>query len=246
MFTAIIVDDHDPSRCLTAELLRKHFPEIEIKAQTSTLLDGINALERHHANLVFLDMALPDGKGYELFDIPFSFPFKVIFITAFPEYAYPAINYSPAGYILKPMDPCQFVSVVRKALLQPLGVQWFQEAEAPRLETLRSDKMVIRTTESIYIIPKELIIRCEACRNYTTIYQQGEKGILASQTLKEFEDLLPYPQFLRVHQSHLVNTSFIKLISKTDCCLLLSDNSRVPIAYRKREQLMKYVKSITN
>lgn len=243
MFTAIIIDDDENSCSLISEMVQNYFPEIEVKAESGSLSAGIKEIHKYHPDVVFLDMELPDGKGYEIFTMNFPSTFKVIFITAYKDYAYQAINYSPAGYIVKPVTVCSFVSAVHKALPE-LAVPSHANDEITRVAARESNKIVVRTTENIYIIPKELIIRCEAYRNYTTIYQQGERGILASQTLKEFEDLLPYPQFLRVHQSHLVNTSFIKLINKTDCCLLLSDNSRVPIAYRKREQLMEYVKSI--
>lgn len=107
-----------------------------------------------------------------------------------------------------------------------------------------ANRIQIRTLESIHIIEKRNIIRCEACRNYTTIYLLNEKSILASHTLKDFEELLPYPLFLRIHQSHLVNTNYIKRIEKQEACMFLFDDTIIPIAYRKRNVLSEYLKSL--
>jgi Response regulator of the LytR/AlgR family len=244
MFTAIVIDDDENSCSLISEMVQNYFPEIEVKAEAVSFYSGIKEIHKYHPDVVFLDMELPDAKGYELFDMTFNYNFKIIITTAHTHYAYRVINHSPAAYIIKPLTVCSFVNALYKALPQ-LEYPFHASDQIILPEIRTSDKIVVKTTESIFIIPKEKIIRCESCRNYTTIYQEGEKGILASQTLKDFENMLPYPHFFRVHQSHLINTSFIKLINKTDCCLLLYDNSRIPIAYRKREQLMEYVRSIT-
>lgn len=105
-------------------------------------------------------------------------------------------------------------------------------------------KIQVRTIKNIHILDIESIIRCEASKNYTTIYLQNEKSILTSRTLKAFETLLPYPMFLRVHQSHLVNSNFIKQIAKQEAVLMLSDNSRIPIACRKHDLISSYLKTV--
>jgi two-component system LytT family response regulator len=244
MFTAIIVDDDEISRSLISEMVQNYFPEIEVTAEAGSFYAGVKEIHKHKPDIVFLDMELPDGKGYEIFDMFFRRPFKVIFITGFRDYAYLAINHSPAGYIIKPVSVRSFANAVHKALPQ-LAFPLHASDELPKPDPFYSNKIVVKTIEDIHIIPKNKIIRCEACRNYTTIFQEGEKDILASQTLKDFENMLVYPHFLRVHQSHLVNTDFIKRIDKMDCTLILNDNTRVPIAHRKKEQLMEYVRSIT-
>lgn len=106
------------------------------------------------------------------------------------------------------------------------------------------EKIQVRTLKNIYILEIENIIRCESSKNYTTIFLRNEKSILASHTLKDFETLLPYPLFIRIHQSHLVNTNFIKQISRYNASLLLADNSKIPIASRKHELIKLYLKSV--
>lgn len=243
MLTTIVIDDDEISCSLVSEMIQNYFPEICIVAQSHTFYHGIKEIHKHHPDLIFLDMELPDAMGYEIFNMTFNYSFKTIIISGHTHYAYMAINHSPAAYITKPLSVSSFVNAVHKALPQ---LEYPSHANGVTPVAINaSGKIVIKTTESIFIIPKDKIIRCESCRNYTTIYQEGGKGILASQTLKDFEDLLPYPQFLRVHQSHLVNTNYIKRIDKMDCSLFLNDGTQVPIAHRKKEQLMDYVKSLT-
>jgi two-component system LytT family response regulator len=107
-----------------------------------------------------------------------------------------------------------------------------------------SGKIQIRTYKKIFIIDIQDIIRCEACKNYTTIHLNNDKSIVASHTLKDFETLLPYPLFLRVHQSHLVNSKFIKQIAKQEASIMLSDHSRIPIATRKQDLITNYLKTV--
>jgi two-component system, LytTR family, response regulator len=107
-----------------------------------------------------------------------------------------------------------------------------------------AERIQIRTVENIHIIETKNIIRCEACKNYTIIYVLNEKCILVSHTLKNFETILSYPFFLRVHQSHLINTGFIKCIEKQNSKVLLLDNSTIPYSVRKFHLLLDYLKSL--
>jgi two-component system LytT family response regulator len=106
------------------------------------------------------------------------------------------------------------------------------------------NRIQIRTLKCIYIVNIKDIIRCEANNNYTTIYLQNEKSILASRTLKEFEKLLPYPVFLRIHQSHLVNSNFIKRIEKMESRIYLNDDTILPIAFRKHHLIIQYLETL--
>ncbi|HEY4788025.1 MAG TPA: LytTR family DNA-binding domain-containing protein [Bacteroidales bacterium] len=245
MFKAIIIDDDEISCSLITEMIQNYFPEIEVKVKAHSFYSGIKEIHKHHPDLIFLDMELPDGKGYEIFNMTFSYPFKIIFVTAYKDYAYEAINHSPAGYILKPVTVSTFVDAIHKALpeanttVQATKVTYHQNPDPDGC-------LVVKTMESVYVIHKKDIIRCESSQNYTTIYQIGEKGIMVSITLKKIEECLPYPQFLRVHNSHLVSTKYIKRVDKMDCCLQMTDNSMIPIACRKKEQVMEYLDSLNS
>lgn len=111
-------------------------------------------------------------------------------------------------------------------------------------KTTQMGKIQVRTLKNIYILDVENIIRCESSRNYTIIYLRNEKSITASHTLKDFENLLPYPMFIRVHQSHLINSNFIKQITRHDAVLMLTDNSKIPMSTRKQELINSFLKSV--
>jgi two-component system LytT family response regulator len=115
MFTAIVVDDDELFCKLVSEMIKRHFPEIKIEGKAHTFYAGIKKIYKYQPSLVFMDMELPDSKGYEIFNMTFPYSFKVIFITAHKDYAYEAINFSPAGYILKPIATGSFINAVLKA-----------------------------------------------------------------------------------------------------------------------------------
>lgn len=241
MLKAIIIDDDYFSRKLIIEHIICYFPELCIAAEADSVDSGMKAICEHNPNLVFLDIELPDGKGFDIFNYLKPIPFKVIFTTGHKDYAYDAFKCSAVDYLVKPISKYDLIKAVQKAISS------IPMENLPTLNasiTQCSDKIIIKTSESIYFIQKENIIRCEAYKNYTTIHQSNEKSILASRTLKDFEAILTPPDFIRVHQSHLVNVNFIKRIEKQESRIQLFDNSFVPIACRKHELLMDYVNTI--
>jgi two-component system, LytTR family, response regulator len=245
MLNAIVIDDDQTSRQLINEIVKHYCKEIKITAEADTLLTGIKAIKNHPPDLVFLDVELPDGTGFDLFNLMYDTSFKVIFITAHKEYAYNAIKFSPADYIIKPISPYDVINAVQKINHFNLKSDPYIPEKVINQKMMPPEKIIIKTVESIFVVLKSQIIRCESFKNYTTIILKDENNILASQTLKTFEILLPYPDFLRIHQSHLINTNYIKRIDKSGACIIMSDNSKIPIACRKREMLMNYIESLT-
>jgi two-component system LytT family response regulator len=242
MINAVIVDDDFYSRKLIIENIIDNFEDITIVAEADSVHSCLQVLTETTPDLVFLDIELPDGKGFDIFNHITNIPFKVIFITGHKDYAFDAIKCAPLDYLVKPISRCDLHSAVLKAL------QYFAEKNSLSQNaghiTQCNDKIIIRTSESIYFVQKEKIIRCEADKNYTTIYQVEEKSILVSRTLKDFELLLPPPNFIRIHQSHLINVNFIKRIEKQESRIQLIDNSYVPIASRKHDLIKEYVSTI--
>ena len=242
MIKAIVVDDDYYSRKLIIENIINNFEDINIIAEADSVTSCIKAINENTPDILFLDIELPDGKGFELFDNLDDAPFKTIFITGHKDYAFDAIKCSPVDYLVKPILNCDLHNAIHKALMRIPE----KNTDIPANENITQshDKIIIKTLESIYFVQKEKIMRCEAYKNYTTIYQVEEKCILASRTLKDFELLLPPPNFIRVHQSHLINVNFIKRIEKQESRIQLIDNSYVPIAYRKHDTVKEYVNTI--
>lgn len=236
-----IIDDEQPARETLKGMLTALCPEIEVVGEASDVVSGLKTLRQHRPQLVFLDIQMPDGTGFDLLNrLEFS-NFSLIFLTAHDTYAVKAFKYSAIDYLLKPLDPDDLCESVHKAVKQ------ISDKSATSLSgRSNSDRRIIlKTTESIYVVQVSDVIRCEASGNYTTFHLTGSRKILVSKTLKDQEEILEPYGFLRVHQSHLINLSHILRIDKTDgSTVVTSDNVSVPVSYRKKEALLKKIEEM--
>jgi two-component system LytT family response regulator len=208
---------------------------------------GLIAKER--PDLIFLDINLGDGSGFDLLKDIQPVQFKTIFITAYSDHAIRAFRFSALDYILKPVNPEELIAAVEKA-------RSFQEKDSLSLkfETFVSNmenitreikKIVLKTSDSIHVINVNEIVRCEADRNYTVFMLTSGKKILVSNTLKEYDEMLSSYQFFRAHQSHLVNINHISSYEKKEGgYLVMKDKSSVPVSVRKKETLLSLLEKI--
>jgi len=244
MIRAICIDDEQRARESIIDLLKLSPNNIEIVDQADGVESGIKSIEKHQPDLVFLDIQLVDGTGFDLLKQLPNMPFKVIFITAYEEFALRAFKFSAIDYLLKPLNPPDFFNALSKAQL----VQE-KETQQKHLEALLSHlqpeekqkkKLVLRTAESIHLIDIPTIVRCEANSGYTEFFLENGKTILVSKGLIEYDDLLSSCGFIRTHQSHLVNTNFIESYEKTEGgYILMKDRSQVPVSNRKKENILR-------
>lgn len=249
MIKAIIIDDEKNSREVIAEILKECFDEIKIVAQTGDVKNSIKEIKKHKPNLLFLDINLPDGTGFDILRNIDHNNIKVVFITAHQEYAIKAIKFSAFDYILKPFNSSELIKIVRRVLDEHNA-----ENNALRFEAILSSfgnslpelkKIVLKTYERIYLVNVKDIIRCEAENNYTNFYLSNRNKIMVSKTIKTYETLLSEHKFLRVHQSHLVNLNYIQHFDKPDGgMLVLSDNSTIPVSHQKKALLLEYFSSL--
>lgn len=245
----LVIDDEQQCRQVVENLIRWFRPDFPPIAQASTLRSGIEAIDTFKPELVFLDIRLGDGTAFELLKEFPSPAFKIVFTTAFDEYAISAFKYSALDYLLKPIDPQELQTVLDKAekieekellwrKLNSLSANFFQPSSVSR-------KLVLSTTESIHFVNTEDIIRCEAFNNYTEFYFQDGKKILVSVTLKEYDQLLSDYGFFRCHQSHLINLSYLDRFDKRDGgALILKDKSMIPLSSRQKGPLLQILKSL--
>lgn len=190
-----------------------------------------------------------DGTGFDLLRKLKNPEFFLIFITAFEEFAIRAIKFSALDYILKPPDPDELVNAVEKArkAIDRENVTMRLDALFENLDIMsnKNKKIVLKTTNSVHIVNLSDIIRCESEKNYTHFYTTEGEKITVSKTLKEFNELLLGYSFYRVHQSHLVNLMHLKRYDKQNGgCLVMDDNTTVPVSFRKKEDLMKLFKNL--
>ena len=236
----VIVDDEYNVREALKKLLELWCPEIELLGEAESVQTGFNLLSETDPQLVFMDVELGDGTGFDLLRRLPERNFSVIFATAHEHYAIPAIRASASDFLLKPVDPDELVEAIQRAkerhgMLTPESLDVMLQHRSGVKE-----KIVLRDTENIYVLNIKDLIRCEADGRYTRFYKSDcEQTILVSTNLKEYENLLSASGFVRVHHGHLVNLTHVVRIDKANMTLHLSCDQQVPISVRKKEMLLR-------
>jgi two-component system, LytTR family, response regulator len=247
MIKAIVIDDENRTRDLIVKMINSFGFEIEATDGGDNVKNGIESIEREKPDLVFLDIQMPDGTGFDLLKGVKNKDFEVVFITAHEEFAIKAIKFSALDYILKPIDQSELKAAVEKAI-RTVGdrkeeVQF--EALQQNINPSQKRRLVLKTQESVHVVDLENIIRCEADRNYTSFFLTGGKKILVSRTLKEYETLLTGHNFLRVQQSHLVNLDYVDRYDKGNGgSVVMKDGSEVPLSPAKRDIFFKILENL--
>lgn len=246
MIRAIIVDDIQRSRASLADDLKRYCPEVEVIAEAASVKTGVDAIKKHKPDVVFLDIQLEDGNGFNILEQVGKADFKVIFTTGSDEYGIKAVKFSALDYLLKPIDPEELVAAVGKlkeaSQAEKEGIKDNISVLIENLKNINnsSRRIALNSADRVHVVNVSDIIRCESQRNYTLFYIKGNKQILVTRTLKEFEDMLEDSGFVRVHHSHLINISYLKEFVKSDGgYALMTDGSEVPVAVRKKEHLLQ-------
>jgi len=242
---AIIVDDEPAVRNTISTLLREGFPEITVCAQAGLVGEGYAAVMEHQPDLLFLDVELPDGLGFDLLKKVSPVHFRTIFITGHQEYALDAIKVSALDYILKPIDLDELALAINKAreIINHEEEQLKLQALGENLQGKKILKRIIlRTSDALQLISVSDIIRAEADSNYTHFHLSGGKHIMVSRTIKEYEAMLSGSGLIRVHQSHLVNLNHIDKFFKHDGGYLkLKDGSTVPVSLNLKQKVLQAI-----
>lgn len=241
---AFIVDDEITTVNTITTFLTESFPKIEILGFAHSVKDAVSNIVSLNPNLVFLDIELTDGTGFEViqsFDNP---QFRVIFITAFDQFAVQAFRYSAVDYILKPINPEEFCEAVNRAQ-KDFGDKNNQIELMTLIHNISSNsnkekRIVIRTSNDIHLINTSEVIRIESDGPYSNFMLQNGRRVTVSQNLKHYEDILSSLGFFRCHQSHLVNIAYINKYHKAEGgMLILKDGTSIPVSFRKKDSLFK-------
>ena len=236
MLTALLVDDEAQGRAALRGKLELFCPEVSPIHEASTVEEALTAVLAHRPQLLFLDIHLGDRLGFELLELlaaeenPWNG--EVIFVTAHDEFAVRAIRFSALDYLLKPIDPEELVSAIRRAEER--------KGFAPGLPVLMDHLRGHSDAGKKIVVPC-----CESTSNYTQFFMKSGKKLLASKTLKEYDLLLSDYGFERIHKSHLVNMEFVKRYVPSDGgYVILEDDSTVPVANRKKDVLVARLRAL--
>jgi len=247
MKKALIIDDENRTRELIAKMITSFGFDIEAIPAGENVKSGIKAIEEIKPDIVFLDIQMPDGTGFDVLRSVKNKNFEVVFITAHEEFAIKAIKFSALDYLLKPIDPSELRAAVERAIKAVDDKKEDSQFEALQnnIQPSQKRRLVLKTQESVYVVELHEIIRCEADRNYTSFFLVGGKKILVSKTLKEYETLLSSHNFLRVQQSHLINLDYVDRYDKGNGgSVVMKDGSEVPLSPAKRDIFFKILENL--
>jgi len=248
MLKAVIIEDQEHFRKTNREMLLSNFPDITIVGEADGVETAVELIKNVSPDLVLLDIEINGGTGFQVLKRVKPYNFMVIFITAFDDFAIKAIKFSALDYILKPVNETEFCAAIENA------IQSFERCKTPlQVDNLlnmvqhtdQSKKIVLRTQESIFLVDINDIFYCESDNSYTTFHLEGDKTILVSRSLKEFEQMLGPYRFFRPHQCFLVNLNKVTRVDKTEGGnVILQNDKSIPVSYRRKQELFSILAKI--
>lgn len=245
--TAILVDDMPSAlQLLQSDIETKH-ADIDIVGTAKSVVEAAKLLRTQTPDILFLDIMLGDGTGFDLLEIIPDLNSKIIFVTASDEYAIKAFKFAAIDYILKPYSDEELSETIEKAKnqLQPQKEQLEILKNTLKTPNNKPKKISLHTLEKISVVDLDDIIRCESDNNNTMFYLKNNQKIFVTKTLKYFTDILKEYQFVRVHQSHLINLQYVKEFIKSDGgYIILKNGSNVPVSVRKRAEVIEMISNI--
>lgn len=246
MLKAVIVDDEHDAIESVKLLLKESFPNIFIAGTAQSVADGTQLISEVNPDIVFLDIEMPDGSGFDMLEQIEERNFNIIFITAYNQYAIKAFKYSAIDYILKPIDINDFVKAINK-IDNGIESNGDEDKISILLENIKSDKpekIALSTSESIEFVKIVDIVHIQAEGSYSTLKFIDQTELLVSKNLGEFESLLVDHTFYRSHQSHLVNLLHVKKITRLGNEIVMDDGSVAFLSRRKKNQFMELMSTM--
>lgn len=239
MHNCIIVEDEDRlSEALQIMLQRLTTFKVNIIGIAKTVAESVQLIDNLKPSLLFMDINLKDGNAFNVLESLQHRGFHLVFTTAFDEHAVQAFRYSALDYLLKPISMKMLEEVLQRIeQLESRYINKIQITHAAANLTKAPDTLVLSTQEGMYVVALTDIVRCETSGSYTTFFLEESRKIVVSRSLASFEEILCPPHFLRVHQSHLINVSKVKLYEKRGV-LVMKDDIGVPVARSKKDTVM--------
>jgi two-component system, LytTR family, response regulator len=236
---AIIVEDEIHNRAALKNLIEEFCDDVNVVGVAETVTEAIDLIHKVRPDIVFMDIELQTGTGFDVLARVQNLDFDVIFTTAFEHYAIKAIKFSSLDYLLKPIDVEELQGAVNKA-----RVRQRESSQRQQLEVLLTNmngngvkKICLATADRVEFVRVTDIILCEASGSYTNVYLNDKRKIMVSRHLKEYETLLADENFMRVHNSFLINLNEVKQFVKSDGgYIVMNDNYQVSISPKKRDE----------
>jgi len=244
MIKTVIIEDEMHSREFLKNLLQEFHPELIVAGTAEDVQAAVQLINREKPRIIFLDIEMQTGTGFDVLEQIENYPCDVIFTTAYDHYAIKAIKFSAVDYLLKPIDIEELNKAIEKVLEKnkPLSEHTSIEMLLRNLKNIKSGNptITLATSDGLEFVPVKNIIRLEAAGAYTTFYLMDGKKIMVSKNLKEYENLLEGHEFMRVHNSHVINLHEVKKFIKSDGgYIIMNDDSQVVLSPKKRDEFLK-------
>jgi two-component system, LytTR family, response regulator len=243
---AVIIDDEPVAASLLQQMLERYVPEINNTRIETSFENAVALIQNFKPDIVFLDVVMPPKTGFELLARLKEKNFDVIFTTAYNEYAIQAIRFSALDYLLKPISADELLAAFKRfkgkkesalnstPLYDNLLVNLQQKEPA-------AFKLALPTVQKTWFISPDELIRCESESNYTWFHLTEDRKILASKTMKEYEEILLEHNFIRIHKSHLVNKKYIDHLA-TESTIILTNKMELPVSRLRKQAVILSLK----
>ncbi len=236
MMKAVVIDDSELARKNLMADIKEFCPEIQLVGEANDVISGAKLVKQQNPDILFLDIEMGEHDGFDLLDIIGETNANVVFVTGSKEYAIKAFQVNAMDYLLKPIDP----ELLQKAIEKVAISRNSEKNQEKALEITLS----FHTIDEVRWAKSNSILRLEAEGNYTTIFFADGTKLMVTKTLKEYDQKLSKSNFIRVHQSHLVNKDYIKSFVKTEGGYLMMENGdQVSVSVRKRPYVMEILEN---
>ncbi|MCA6421640.1 MAG: response regulator transcription factor [Flavobacterium sp.] len=237
---SVIIEDEVAAREALKNYLSKYCPQVEVIGEAQNIKEAVPLLQETMPQLVFLDVEMPFGNAFDVLEACKDLQFETIFVTAFSEYSLKALNQSAAYYLLKPISIEELIVAVNKVQQHIINNELFDRNKII-VENFRETKpekqqVILPTLEGFEVVKMEDIVRLRGNGNFTDIYLSNGNKKMVCRFLKHFSEILPYP-FMRVHKSHIINSSFVKNYNKGGFVTLF-DHTEIEISSTYKEEFL--------
>jgi two-component system, LytTR family, response regulator len=239
--TALIIDDEQRSINNLRKIIESYCPDIKLVIEANNINIGEELILEKKPDIIFLDIEMPNGNGFDLINKLADKKLNIIFVTAFDTYAVEAFRKNAIDYLLKPIDVDYLLEAIEKVKKNLQAPQQIIE-KFPTL--FNTNKLKLPTMDGFELIETEQILFAKSSGNYTHLFLKQEKKYIVSKNIGEIEKLLMYPTFLRIHNEHIVNINEIaRYVNGRGGYVILKTNQHLDVAYRRKQNLLALLAS---
>ncbi len=244
----VIIEDEILLRETNRMLLKTNFPHMEIVGEAGSVEEAVRVLKITKPDLVLMDIELAGGNCFQVLQACKPYAFKVVFITAFNQFAIKAIKFSAIDYILKPVNEFEFCNAINEAIKYNKHDEHFLQAshfEQQYIYKKPPHKLLLRTSDSLYLADTKDVVYCRSDNSYTSFFLLNGQEIIVSKSMKEYEELLSEYNFIRPHQSFLINLDHVEKVDKNDGGFIIMKNQKeIPISTRRKQAVLARLEQI--